>query len=842
MIRILFIIAALALFVQSSQPTFAQTGSQKTPAALATETNALWPDQSNGQITPYTSRQTLLDIIASYIPLNPGTPIKFSTDIYFGAQAPFCDPIALGAVPDGVTNSLAAFNACLTALGGAGGTIWLDAQQGIGATFCLKASSEATVFNVSAPIRILSSSPDISLSSCGSGFSVLQVTAPSILDGFYIIGPGYDGESGFGASEPALLLASGANGTKLYNLIVYGGAPTIQWNCAECQAYNVNGAFAYVNGSGIAAEWYFAHGGGELYNVSGDDNEYPYGIPTPPFTYTAWTTTQSVATNAVETATCQDGNSYVIQAKIGGTTASSGSGPICKNYGGAGQTFTDGTVTWSLSHPALLYHWQFDTGSTDVHIHQADTGGGNVGFGLTNTQSGAAPSSITCVTCNGGNSYTAQVYGLASGGDIRFVSDNFGGCLKTGCYVMDFESTFAGGTQITGGNANQGFGNGIKIAGGSGYLITGANLTGNITALAISGSASQITAIGNNVTGATTGVAISGTSSEIVFTNNVGCVNGSTSCVSKSSSGANIITSPNDDGNAYSLLVGGTKISGCGTGNVPFNNAGVIGCNGQFTTDGSGNTVTSTLALGGASIGSNVLAFTGSAAFNLGSDATGDMYYRNSGGNVARLPVCTGTQVIGAAGGIPACVTQGGGGGANTYLCTITASSSAVLSYASPTTGTCTINSSYTSYLLLFQNIIPATDSKILEFQVHSGGSFKSSGYVISINIGGGGSIGNANSGSATYIPLSDPLDSNNLSLHNTAPGLSGSVIITNPSVSGLITVSGQVSYLGAGGASYFATGTTSGYWATPGVVDGFQVLMDSGNITSGSILVYGVQ
>jgi hypothetical protein len=35
---------------------------------------------------------------------------------------------------------------------------------------------------------------------------------------------------------------------------------------------------------------------------------------------------------------------------------------------------------------------------------------------------------------------------------------------------------------------------------------------------------------------------------------------------------------------------------------------------------------------------------------------------------------------------------------------------------------------------------------------------------------------------------------------------------------------------------------SVSGYWNTAAAVDGFQVLMDSGNLTSGSILVYGVQ
>jgi hypothetical protein len=824
--------------------------------------------------------------------LQDATSIVSPQNLYLGAGRPWCDPIAHGAVPDGASNSLAAFNACLVELGGVGGTIWLDTVQGVGSTYCLKPTTESATFTLNVPIRIISASPSVTLSSCGSGFSVLQVSAPSILDGFYITGPGFDGETAFGASEPTLILANGANGTKLYNIIVYGGAPTILWNCPECQAYNVNAAFAYVNGSSIAAEWYFANGGGELYNVSGDDNEYPYGIPTPPFTYTAWATNQSVATNAVRTAACQDGNSYVIQAKVGGTTASSGTGPTCKNYGGASQTFTDGTVTWSLSHPTLLYHWQADTGTADLHIHQADTGGGNVGFGLTNTQSGSPPDSVSCVTCNGGNSYTAQIYGLASGGDIRFVSDNFAGCLKTNCYVMDFESTFAGGVEITGGNAYEGQ-NGIKIAGGSNYLIVGANLTGNATALAISGSASQIVATGNNVHGATTGISIGGTASEVTFTHNVGCNSGSTTCVSNSSSGADIVTAPNDDGTTP-VVTGGTAAGSTltlkstssgspsgdavdvvgssvniapptGVGNVTVNVGTPGGTTGAIAIAGptsnaetleaaASATGTATLPSGNYNVvGDSVSqSFTnktiasstdtlGGVSTSFGSDATGDMYYRNSGGQLARVPVCTGTQVLGAAGGVPACVTQGGGGGANTYLCTITASNSSVLSYASPTTGTCTINSSYSSYLLVFQNIVPATTEKILQLQIHSGGAFKSSGYlsneVFFVNNGttGAGSI-------TTYIPLTYPSDSNSDALGNTAPGFSGWVQMNNPAANAICFINGQGGYLAGSGA--LGNEMISGFWNTAGVVDGFQVEVDGGtvNITSGSVIVYGIQ
>jgi hypothetical protein len=178
------------------------------------------------------------------------------------------------------------------------------------------------------------------------------------------------------------------------------------------------------------------------------------------------------------------------------------------------------------------------------------------------------------------------------------------------------------------------------------------------------------------------------------------------------------------------------------------------------------------------------------------------------------------------------------GTGAVTYLCTITASNSASLNNASPTSGTCPINSTYTSYRLVFQNLVPATNEKIVELQVHSGGAYKATGYLTNENIMINGALAGAST-ITTYIPLSFPTDANADAISNTAPGLSGEVFITNPSVSGLIMFNGSGAYLD--GAGVVTTETMSGYWNTAAAVDGFQVLMDSGNITSGSILVYGI-
>ena len=56
----------------------------------------------------------------------------------------------------------------------------------------------------------------------------------------------------------------------------------------------------------------------------------------------------------------------------------------------------------------------------------------------------------------------------------------------------------------------------------------------------------------------------------------------------------------------------------------------------------------------------------GGLALNLGSDATGDLYYRNSSGNFARLPLGTDGQALEVSSGLPAWETISGGGNALT--------------------------------------------------------------------------------------------------------------------------------------------------------------------------------
>ena len=158
-------------------------------------------------------------------------------------------------------------------------------------------------------------------------------------------------------------------------------------------------------------------------------------------------------------------------------------------------------------------------------------------------------------------------------------------------------------------------------------------------------------------------------------------------------------------------------------------------------------------------------------------------------------------------------------------LNTLTASNSATLSDIT------SITASYNEYELVFENILPATTSVSCEIQVHMAGIFETSGYSSQVLRAQGATV--AGTAVATYIPCGDAAGA----LVNTGTGVSGTIIVFKPSQtaspkmwSGTFFEDNTPIAILAGGA---LTGINN-------AVDGFQVLMSSGNITSGTIKVYG--
>jgi hypothetical protein len=154
-----------------------------------------------------------------------------------------------------------------------------------------------------------------------------------------------------------------------------------------------------------------------------------------------------------------------------------------------------------------------------------------------------------------------------------------------------------------------------------------------------------------------------------------------------------------------------------------------------------------------------------------------------------------------------------------TLINTLTASASTSL------VDTTSIRTAYNDYMIVFDNLIPATNAVHLEMQVQSGGTFQTTGYL------------NSAGAVTTYIDITQTATLGNIA----GGGLSGRLTIHN--VNGTTTVkqvTGTVTY--ETNTSTAAAATTAGWWnGGNGAVTGLQFLMSSGNITSGTIKIYGL-
>src|SRR5216684_4621601 len=214
----------------------------------------------------------------------------------------------------------------------------------------------------------------------------------------------------------------------------------------------------------------------------------------------------------------------------------------------------------------------------------------------------------------------------------------------------------------------------------------------------------------------------------------------------------------------------------------------------------------------------------------IGAAAQGDILYRDTS-TWARLPAAS----------VVKAVLQSGGAGANPswtsaqpagpfLLNTLTASGSASLS------DTTSITNPYFMYEIVFQNIVPATAGISFLLQVHSGGAYQTTSYV------------------NEDIPVDTALDTGNISpfttaicighasrSQNTGVGLNGRIRVYAPTGTTAPKMwLGETAHNQNSGSTLTIV-PVAGMWNANGALDGFQFLMSSGNITSGTIKVYGI-
>lgn len=157
-------------------------------------------------------------------------------------------------------------------------------------------------------------------------------------------------------------------------------------------------------------------------------------------------------------------------------------------------------------------------------------------------------------------------------------------------------------------------------------------------------------------------------------------------------------------------------------------------------------------------------------------------------------------------------------GGAMVLLNTLTASNSATLS------DTTSLTATYSSYKIVFENIVPVTNAQVFQVLVHSGGAFQTTNYL------------DKTASATTYFNIA-----NTTAVDNTAgKGLSGFMFVSNPaSTTTAKILNAQVTEYSAGALQGINQG---GVWnGGLGAVDGFQFAFASGNISTGIIKIYGI-
>jgi hypothetical protein len=182
-----------------------------------------------------------------------------------------------------------------------------------------------------------------------------------------------------------------------------------------------------------------------------------------------------------------------------------------------------------------------------------------------------------------------------------------------------------------------------------------------------------------------------------------------------------------------------------------------------------------------------------------------------------------GQQLTGAgAGSLP--TWQSGGW---TLLATLTASNSASLADNTHFTAV------YNDYLLVFTNILPATTGVTCQLQVQAASVVQTGSYVATVGVFTGASA--TTTTFTTFIPCSYVT-----SVLNSAPGISGEMsALKFDSGGGAATVwEGDFAYLQ--GAAVMYRVSSGGLWNSTSAINGISVSMSSGNITSGTIKIYG--
>lgn len=164
--------------------------------------------------------------------------------------------------------------------------------------------------------------------------------------------------------------------------------------------------------------------------------------------------------------------------------------------------------------------------------------------------------------------------------------------------------------------------------------------------------------------------------------------------------------------------------------------------------------------------------------------------------------------------------------GSRVLLNTLTASNSANLQ------DTSSFTSAYKRYEIEIQNLVPVTNSVFCRLRVQSGGSFQTTSYV-SANTHSSGSVGGANASTAE-IPLTTTATG---AVNTSSLGVNGILdLLGDPTGTNSVkTFFGRMVYNSAFGQ------LIAGFWNNTAAITGIQLDFSSGNISSGTVKIYGI-
>lgn len=317
-----------------------------------------------------------------------------------------------------------------------------------------------------------------------------------------------------------------------------------------------------------------------------------------------------------------------------------------------------------------------------------------------------------------------------------------------------------------------------------------------------------------------------------------------------------------DNTGAMSTSAGtGTTSPGGASTNVQYNSAGSFGGDANFTYDGAGSVYVATgIELGAASDTTLTRSSAGDVAIE------GNVIYRAGGTDVvvadggtglssttAYAVLCGGTTSTGALQSIAGVGTSGqvltsnGAGalptfqtasGAWTAISSATASSSATIDF----TG---LSSTYHTYVLIFDSLIPQTDDTAIHLRTSTdnGSSYDSSAsdYAYAQGLIYNTTGSNAGSTGAAQIALTQSGAALGIDVTDGVGHAEGQIWIHKPSNAKYCSVSWRITYIQAATPNNAVTVHGHGFRKTAADVDAFRLLMSSGNITSGNFKLYGI-